>query len=203
MNTSAFFACAEVLLRADILNRYIIPLPTQVAASFGRLFAEEDIAARFLLTFGEAIAAGILAAVIGTALGVLLYKVRTLRLATESWIAAAAAAPVILAYPLFLVIFGRSAMTIIVIGAVSGLAPTALKTLEELAATRRVDERRSQLKPRGGSAILENSVSRSHTNHCRRNAARADLLLNQHRRSRAPPCRASMLGKSRRFPTHR
>jgi NitT/TauT family transport system permease protein len=127
---------AEALLRLDILNRYIIPLPTQVLASFGRLFAEEDIAARFILTFGEAAAAGFLVAVIGMSTGVLLYKVSTLRRATETWVAAAAAAPVILAYPLFLVIFGRSAMTIIMIGAVSGLPPMILKTLEGLAATR-------------------------------------------------------------------
>jgi NitT/TauT family transport system permease protein len=128
----------EGLLRTDVLNRYIIPLPTQVLASFSRLFAEEDIAARFLLTFGEAMTAGFLIATVGVSFGVLLYKVRTLRRATETWIAALAAAPVILAYPLFLVIFGRTAMTIIMIGVVSGLPPMILKTIEGLVATRPV-----------------------------------------------------------------
>ncbi len=49
-----------------------------------------------------------------------------------------AAAPIVLAYPLFLVIFGRSAWTIIMIGFVAGLAPVILKTLEGLTGVRRV-----------------------------------------------------------------
>jgi NitT/TauT family transport system permease protein len=44
----------------------------------------------------------------------------------------------VLMYPLFLVIFGRSAWTIIMMGFVSGLPPVILKTIEGLAGTRRV-----------------------------------------------------------------
>ena len=39
-------------------------------------------------------------------------------------------------YPLFLVIFGRSATTIVMIGFAAGLAPVILKTIEGLAGTR-------------------------------------------------------------------
>ena len=46
--------------------------------------------------------------------------------------------PIVLVYPLFLVIFGRSAMTIIMIGFVAGLAPVILKTIEGLAGVRPV-----------------------------------------------------------------
>jgi len=41
-------------------------------------------------------------------------------------------------YPLFLVIFGRSANTIIMMGFVAGLPPVILKTVEGLSSTRRV-----------------------------------------------------------------
>ena len=41
-------------------------------------------------------------------------------------------------YPLFLVIFGRSMWTIIMMGFVAGLPPVILKTIEGLSATRRV-----------------------------------------------------------------
>ena len=41
-------------------------------------------------------------------------------------------------YPLFLVIFGRSAKTIVMIGFVAGLPPVILKTVEGLAGTRTV-----------------------------------------------------------------
>src|SRR6202011_2550754 len=44
----------------------------------------------------------------------------------------------VLVYPLFLVIFGRTANTIVMMGFVAGLAPVILKTLEGLAGTRRV-----------------------------------------------------------------
>ena len=43
-----------------------------------------------------------------------------------------------LAYPLFLVLFGRSTMTIIMLAFLAGLPPVILKTVEGLAATRRV-----------------------------------------------------------------
>ena len=59
-------------------------------------------------------------------------------MATETWVAAIAAAPLVLMYPLYLVIFGRSALTIVMMGFSAGLAPIILKTLEGLSATRRV-----------------------------------------------------------------
>jgi NitT/TauT family transport system permease protein len=44
----------------------------------------------------------------------------------------------VLMYPLYLVIFGRSALTIVMMGFTAGLAPVILKTLEGLLSTRRV-----------------------------------------------------------------
>ena len=61
-----------------------------------------------------------------------------LRLAFETWVGALAAAPIVLMYPLFLVIFGRSTTTIVMIGFAAGLAPVILKTVEGLAGTRQV-----------------------------------------------------------------
>ncbi len=129
-------AIMEAIIRVGLVNRFIVPLPSEILLSFARVVAEEDVIARFLETAGEALAAGVLVIVIGVTLGVLLYRHRILRLACETWVAALAAALVVLAYPLFLVIFGRSAMTIIMIGLASGIAPTVLKTVEGLSAIR-------------------------------------------------------------------
>jgi NitT/TauT family transport system permease protein len=131
-------ALIQMLIEAGRLNRFIVPLPTQVAASFGRVIAEENVLGRFLLTAGEALAAGVLLTVVGIGIGVLLYRFRLLRLACETWIAALASAPLVLMYPLFLVIFGRSAMTMVMMGFVAALPPVILKTIEGLAGTRRV-----------------------------------------------------------------
>lgn len=132
------FAILEALLRAGLLNRYIIPLPSEVLLSFGRVITEEHIPHRFTQTLGEAAAAGFLAASVGFLIGVLLYHSQLLERAVGVWVAAFAAAPLVLAYPLFLVIFGRSSLTIIMLGFLAGIAPVILKTLEGLHAVRPV-----------------------------------------------------------------
>jgi NitT/TauT family transport system permease protein len=128
----------ELLVRAGAINRFIVPLPSEVADSLVRVIVEEDILRRFLLTGWECLAAGVLLTLFGVALGVLFHRVRVLRTACESWVAAMASAPLVLAYPLFLVLFGRSALTIIMMSFIVGLAPVVLKTIEGLSATRRV-----------------------------------------------------------------
>jgi NitT/TauT family transport system permease protein len=128
----------EILIRAGLINRYIVPLPSQVAASFWRVITEEDILHRFLFTAWECFAAGVLLIVFGIVIGILFHRVRLLRSACENWVGAMAAAPIVLAYPLFLVLFGRSALAIIMLAFVAGLAPVILKTIEGLSATRRV-----------------------------------------------------------------
>jgi NitT/TauT family transport system permease protein len=133
-----FFLAIELLLRTGVLNRFIIPLPSEIIAAFPRVIVEEHVLQRFMLTMGEAVSASILVTVVGISGGVLLYQLRILREATEVWVAAMASAPTVLVYPLFLVIFGRSALTIVMMGFVAGLAPVILKTLEGLAGTRRV-----------------------------------------------------------------
>src|SRR3954464_12715058 len=128
----------ELLIRVGVINRFIVPLPSGTAMRFERVILEEGIPERFLLTLTESFWAALLLTVFGVGIGVALHRVRILRLATETWVAAFASAPTVLMYPLFLVIFGRSARTIIMMGFVAGLAPVILKTIEGLAGTRRV-----------------------------------------------------------------
>jgi NitT/TauT family transport system permease protein len=135
---AAFVLAVELLIYFDILNRFIVPPPSDVIAAFPRVIMEEHVLSRFALTAGEALAASVLVTIFGVAGGVLLYQFNLLRLATETWVAAIAAAPLVLMYPLYLVIFGRNATTIVMMGFTAGLAPIILKTLEGLVGTRRV-----------------------------------------------------------------
>jgi NitT/TauT family transport system permease protein len=134
----ALIAMVEILIRIGVVNRFIVPMPSQIAGAFERVILEEDIPNRFIVTAREALWATALLVVFGVGLGVLLHRVRLLRMATETWIAAMASAPTVLMYPLFLVIFGRSEKTIIMMGFVAGLPAVILKTIEGLAGTRRV-----------------------------------------------------------------
>jgi ABC-type nitrate/sulfonate/bicarbonate transport system permease component len=131
-------AALEALIRAGAINRFVVPLPSQILLAFERVIVEENIAQRFLLTTAETLAAGALITIVGVALGVLLQRVTLLRAACETWVAAFASAPIVLMYPLFLVIFGRSATTIVMMGFVAALPPVILKTIEGLSATRAV-----------------------------------------------------------------
>ena len=134
----AITALVEVLLQTGFINKYVVPPPSAVLGSFWRVITEEQIPERFMLTAGEALSAGLLITLVGVPIGLLLRRWTLLRKATETWVAAFAAAPIVLAYPLFLVIFGRSALTIVMIGFAAGLAPVILKTLEGLTAVRPV-----------------------------------------------------------------
>jgi len=133
-----FFVLIEVLIRLGVVNRFIVPPPSEIIGSFYRVIVEEHVFRRFLLTLGECLTAGIMITVFGVAGGVLMHRFKLLQQACETWVAAFAAAPVVLAYPLFMVIFGRSAWTIIMIGFVAALPPVILKTLEGMSGTRKV-----------------------------------------------------------------
>ncbi len=132
------FAALEALLRAGILNRYILPPPSDVLASLQRIIVEEGVLERTRETAFEVVVAGFVTILIGVPIGTALYRWRPLRLAIEDWVAALAAAPLVLAFPLFLVLFGRSSTTIIVMSIITGLAPMILKTTEGFLATRPV-----------------------------------------------------------------
>ena len=134
----AFLLVTELLIRTDVISRFIVPPPSEIGASFWRVIAEEHVFRRFLVTAAECLTAGVLITVFGIAGGVLMHRFRLLQQACETWIAALAAAPVVLAYPLFMVIFGRNAWTIIMMGFVAALPPVILKTIEGMAGTRKV-----------------------------------------------------------------
>jgi NitT/TauT family transport system permease protein len=128
----------EIFIHLGLINRFIVPAPSEIFKAFPRVVAEENVLLRFRDTAVEAFSASILVSIVGVATGVLLYQFRLLRAATETWVAAIAAAPLVLIYPLYLVIFGRNATTIVMMGFSAGVAPVTLKTLEGLSGTRRV-----------------------------------------------------------------
>src|SRR5205823_7928673 len=83
-----FIALVELLIRIGLINRFIVPMPSDIIAAFPRVIVEEDVLSRFLLTAAEAFSASILVTVFGVAGGVMLYRYQLLRRATETWVAA-------------------------------------------------------------------------------------------------------------------
>ena len=135
---AAFLLAVEILIQIGVVNRYIVPPPSEIIGSFGRVIVEENVFGRFLLTLTECLTAGVMLTVFGVAGGVLMHRFKLLQQACETWVAAMASAPLVLMYPLFLVIFGRNAWTIIMMGFFAALPPVILKTIEGIAGTRKV-----------------------------------------------------------------
>jgi ABC-type nitrate/sulfonate/bicarbonate transport system permease component len=135
---AAFLLAVEILIQIGIISRFIVPPPSEIIGSFGRVIVEEHVFSRFLLTLTECLTAGVMLTVFGVAGGVLMHRFKLLQQACETWVAAMASAPIVLMYPLFLVIFGRNAWTIIMMGFFAALPPVILKTIEGIAGTRKV-----------------------------------------------------------------
>ena len=128
----------EALVRIGVVNRFVIPPPSDVVMALERVIVEENILGRSGATAFEMIVAALTSAAVGVPVGALLYRSNLWRRAMEDWVGALAAAPIVLAFPLFLVLFGRSPKTIIVMAFFHGLAPIILKTIEGLSGTRKV-----------------------------------------------------------------
>jgi NitT/TauT family transport system permease protein len=129
---------AELAIRGGLINRFIVPPPSEVIEAFYRIVVAEHVFSRFLTTAAECLAAGVLLTLVGVPAGVLMHRFTLLQQACETWVASVAAAPLVIMYPLFLVVFGRNALTIVMMGFISGLPPAILKTIEGIAATRKV-----------------------------------------------------------------
>src|SRR5579863_3740950 len=127
-------ALMELLVASRALPPYIFVRPSAVLLSIVGLFRDEGLAGRLLQTLGATLAASGLAVLSGVPLGWMIHRYRLFGEIVGNWIAALAAAPLILLYPLFLVVFGRGEPTVIAMAYVSALVAIALKTREGLAA---------------------------------------------------------------------
>lgn len=123
---------------AGWIDPFTVPPPSEILAGLPQLVMEEGLGLRFLTTFLEAFAAAGLAVAVGVPLGLLLHRSRLAGRAFEPWVAALAAAPLVLLYPLFLVLVGRNVGTVVLMGALAGLPAMVLKTKEGFDGTRPV-----------------------------------------------------------------
>lgn len=127
-------ATLEWAARAGWVSPFVTPPPSEIAFAGWRMGAEEPLVSAFLYTLGVALAATVAAAVAGIPAGWAMYRFPLLGKAYENWVAALFSAPLILLYPLFLVLFGRGPLTIGMIGFLSGVIPVILKTYEGFSA---------------------------------------------------------------------
>jgi ABC-type nitrate/sulfonate/bicarbonate transport system permease component len=127
-------AAWQAVVTLGWISPFLLPPPSQTAAALPRLLLDEGLAGKFVSTFATTFAATAIASTIGIGTGWLLYRRPLLGRAYESWLGAAFSAPLILLYPLFMVVFGRGVKAILVMGIVAGVVPVALATSQGLRA---------------------------------------------------------------------
>src|SRR5690606_25747519 len=125
-------AILEQAISAGLVMELIVPRPTDTIRAFGPVQAEMDLLGNFLLTLSMTAASTGLALIIGVPAGYLLFRSSRFGVAYGGWLAAAFAAPTVLLYPLFLVLLGRSPVTLIVMGFIPGAIPIIIQTRQGL-----------------------------------------------------------------------
>ncbi|MEE8333009.1 MAG: ABC transporter permease, partial [Alphaproteobacteria bacterium] len=96
----------ELAVSAGLIMELVVPRPSDAVMAFPDVHDEMDLIGNFLVTLGMTAAATGLALLIGIPFGYFLYANPKFGVAYEGWLAAAFAAPTVLLYPLFLVLFG-------------------------------------------------------------------------------------------------
>jgi NitT/TauT family transport system permease protein len=121
-------ALLEVLGRLGLIPATVLPAPSAIAAGFVALVSDGNLIVPALITFGEALAATLIGIVAGVPAGIWLARSPAFGRAYQSWLGGLFAAPIVLLYPLFLVVFHRSSLTIVIMGAITAVLPIIIQT---------------------------------------------------------------------------
>ena len=130
----------EIAITAGLLSPFVIPLPSRVVLAVGKLWTTQDLPLAFGVTLAEAATAVVLATLVAVPAGYLMWRLPVLGAAYRPWLGALFAAPTVLLYPLFLVLFGRSHTTVVMMGALTAAIPITLHVLDGLAGVSRTLE---------------------------------------------------------------
>ena len=122
----------ELAVFVEFFPSFVVPRPSDTLMAFQPVQDDMDLIGNFFVTLGMTAAATGLALAIGIPFGYFLYRNPTYGIAYEGWLAAAFAAPTVLLYPLFLVVFGRSHATLIAMGFIPGSIPIIIQTRQGL-----------------------------------------------------------------------
>ena len=120
----------EGAVRADLVSSAVVASPSAALLGIVDLQQKVDILGALRSTLSTTLVAVALELIVAVPLGHLMYKRRAFGIAYTGWFAALSAAPIFLLYPLFLVIFGRNLVTLIVMGFLPGVIPLILHVQE-------------------------------------------------------------------------
>jgi NitT/TauT family transport system permease protein len=132
LGIAGLLAILQGLIAIGLIPKVVVARPTDAIAAIPELYESTGLAYNFFVTFGMTFAATVLAILVGIPFGVAMYRNRVVGEAYEGWLAAAFAAPMVLLYPLFLVIFGRTYLTVVLMAFIPASIPITIQTRQGL-----------------------------------------------------------------------
>lgn len=123
-----FGLLVEYAVKSDLISRTIVAAPSEALAGLVTLQRKVDFFGAIGITFGITAVAIILEFLVALPFGYFLFRRREFGIAYSGWLAALFAAPIFLLYPLFMVIFGRGYLTLIIMGFLPGVIPLIIQT---------------------------------------------------------------------------
>jgi NitT/TauT family transport system permease protein len=130
----AVLAAVQAAVMTRAINPLFVAEPTAAITGAARGLADGALTGPLGTTVREVAVAFAVAGVAGLALGYLMWRYGALGRAWEPWVAGLFAAPLILLYPIPMVIFGRNSTAIIAQATVMAVLPVILYTRQGFAA---------------------------------------------------------------------
>jgi NitT/TauT family transport system permease protein len=119
---------AEAAVRFGWISSFFLAAPSQAALVLWEQVVRGNALWLTAVTLFEIAACLIISTVFGVLAGFLLWRHRLIGSSYEGLLAAVFSSPVILAYPIFLVAFGRTSAAVIALSSIFGLIPTIINT---------------------------------------------------------------------------
>jgi NitT/TauT family transport system permease protein len=121
-------AIVETSVRVGWISTFFLAAPTRAAVVLWEQIVHGNALWLTAITLFEIAACLTISTIFGVLAGFLLWRYRLIGNSYEMLLAALFSSPVILAYPIFLVTFGRGSAAVIALSSIFGLIPTIINT---------------------------------------------------------------------------
>ncbi len=125
-------ALLELCCRTGLIDTRVVIPPSQMAEALVRLLLSGQANPEIARTFGIVLIAAVISVVAGFALGLIIHALPRVRQALDPFFATYYAVPIFIFYPVLIVIFGLSAMPIVLMGVATAIVAMIIATLTGL-----------------------------------------------------------------------
>jgi NitT/TauT family transport system permease protein len=122
----------EVCCRTKLINPKVVIPPSEMADALVQMLISGQVNGQIARTFGIVLLAAAISIVAGFAIGVVIHAIPRVRQALDPFFATYYAVPIFIFYPVMIVIFGLSAMPIVLMGVATAIVAMIIATLNGL-----------------------------------------------------------------------